>query len=292
MLDDLNQIDQEDREKSLVIAEVMLEEAISILRPKFFNVKEIDLTISYDPSHLSPVVVVQEDLRNVFDNLLENAFDAVTFGGSVRIVVSRQGPNCIISIEDNGCGIPTDVVPKLFAKGATFAKIGGTGLGLYQARRIAVESEGSIEYIALAQGSQFKVILPITQVGVAFVGLPKSEKVAVIDDDLLVVESLRMAGYELDAVASSYSEGKALLGKYLEPGMPILVDQRLGPDELGTDLILECGLRAEMVLCTNDFSDLDVIRRAKQIGLKILPKPFCFLAESPLRRSHSSLAKV
>ena len=56
-----------------------------------------------------------------------------------------------------------------------------------------------------------------------------------------------------------------------------LVDYRLNDEKLGTDLINEFKSRTgTMLLCTNDFDDVDLIKKAKALGVKILPKPICF----------------
>lgn len=50
-------------------------------------------------------------------------------------------------------------------------------------------------------------------------------------------------------------------------------DLNLGHGKLGTDLIAETSGRRNVFLCTNDFDNPEVVRRAKEIGVSIIPKP-------------------
>jgi DNA-binding NarL/FixJ family response regulator len=101
----------------------------------------------------------------------------------------------------------------------------------------------------------------------------------VIDDDPGIPESLREIGFNVVNWASTYEEGQQLLAREHESDVTILVDHRLNDGLLGTDLIAEHAIRSRVFLCTNDFDNPEVIRRARQVGVQILPKPLCILAE-------------
>lgn len=113
-------------------------------------------TISADP----------ERLRQVLRNLMENALQYTQSGGWVRVSAARQGDEAVITIADNGIGIPEGEQARIFERfyrvdAARSRAAGGTGLGLAIARhlieshggRITVESE-------LGVGSRFHVYLP------------------------------------------------------------------------------------------------------------------------------------
>jgi signal transduction histidine kinase len=279
MLDRLSNREASEEAPKFMIVEVVAEEVVMLLQRKFQNSKRVKLTLEYDSDNLSPVMATSEGLTRVFNNLLENAFDALTSDGLIHVRIGSEGPFCNISVEDDGCGIPLEVIPKLFSKGATFGKVNGTGYGLYQCKSAIESWGGKIAVEPLPKGTCFIVLLPRVQAGVAFVGLPKTKKLWVIDDDPTVAQVLDQAGYAVVSTALTYREGEALLKTIIPENVAVLVDFRLDGDYRGTDLIAgKMGLH-QMVLCTHDFEDEDVIKRARQVGIRILPKPLCLLAE-------------
>lgn len=97
-------------------------------------------------------------LQQVFVNLLSNAADAMTDGGSIRITTQREGPEgelsnvpkCArwirIDVADSGAGIPPENLPHIFEPFYTTKRQGrGTGLGLAIAARIIEAHQGTIE---------------------------------------------------------------------------------------------------------------------------------------------------
>ena len=280
MLDDLNQEEEDESATTLTLLEVVAEEAVILMRPRFSAMKQANLSLEYDSRNLSPVMANSDGLKRVLDNLLENALDAITTGGNVRITVFQDGPSCKITLEDDGCGISPTIIPKLFSLGATFGKINGTGRGLYHCKKRIEIWKGHIECSSLLRGTQITITLPRVQGGAGFVGLPKSKRLWIIDDDPEVAISLRQAGYEIVGLALSYEEGSKLLKSDLPMDVLVLVDYRLNNNKKGTDLIAEQSKRHQMFLCTNDFDSAHVIDLAKQVGVRIIPKPLCFLVAS------------
>jgi PAS domain S-box-containing protein len=81
-------------------------------------------------------------LLQLFDNLVNNALKFTPEFGEVRIATHISGENVIVSVSDNGIGIPTDEQSKLFqrffrSRLATEHVIGGTGIGLAVVKEIA-----------------------------------------------------------------------------------------------------------------------------------------------------------
>ncbi len=280
MLDRLGQSESEVDAPRLTIVEAVVEEAVALLSAKFWSAKKIDLSLKYDAKTLSPVNATSEGLMRILNNLLENAFDASSAGGAIRVLIESDEKACRISVEDNGCGVSPEVVPRLFEKGATFGKVNGTGYGLYQCKASVELWKGTVEMQPLPQGTRFVITLPKLQAGVAFVGLPSAKRLWVIDDDRTVAEVLDQSGYEVVGSALTFAEGAALLKSPIPENVTVLVDYRLDDEQFGTDLIAGHKALQQMYLCTNDFENLDVIKRARQIGVRIIPKPLCYLAEA------------
>ena len=100
---------------------------------------------SLDPS-LGPQMVDGGQLRQVFDNLLKNAVEAMPDGGTIRASTEGGDAEVSISIGDTGPGIPEANLPKMFSPFFTTKKVGkGTGLGLSVCYGIVKMHGGSIQ---------------------------------------------------------------------------------------------------------------------------------------------------
>jgi signal transduction histidine kinase len=276
MVDELSHLEKQEETLKLVIIEVLIEELLLPLKDKFKKSKAVSVFLNYNHENLSPVSLISESFKRIINNLLENAFDAAVLGGEIHLNIFSINGHCHIEVEDNGCGVNPEAAINLFKKGATFGKVGGTGLGLYYAMETLKKWQGSIEYEPQLKGSKFIIQIPLTQVGVQFLGLPDQPQIAVIDDSPETASQLRSVGFDVVAMASNYKEGQKLLQAYLSSSVPILVDQNLGLDQFGTDLIEEFGSRENIFLCTDAFDNPQVIGLARQRSIKIIPKPLCF----------------
>ena len=125
------------------------------------------IRVALDPMHdgVPPVAADEAQLRQVLDNLLENAIKYSPAGGDVRLGVEAAESTVRFSVADAGLGIPASERDRIFEKFYRLdpdmtGGIGGTGLGLYIARelvrrvggRIWVEpndGEGSIFYVEI-----------------------------------------------------------------------------------------------------------------------------------------------
>ena len=101
------------------------------------------------------------ELNQVWTNLIDNAVDAVSDGGEVRIAVERDEAHLVVDISDDGCGIPEDVRSRVFEPFFTTKGVGeGTGLGLDIASRIVRTHRGQITVESKPGRTVFQVRLP------------------------------------------------------------------------------------------------------------------------------------
>ncbi len=278
LIDDLNEVDKVHEKSKLLIAEITLAETVLILSSKFESQKNANLTFEFDNSSLTPISAREKDFTSVIENLLENSLDAIGMNGQVVLKIEKQQRNCIITVEDNGCGVAVENISNLFLKGATFGKANGIGLGLFHAKKTIESFGGTISYVAGGHGARFEIRLPVIQTGVVFTGLPNDLTIKVIDDDSLVPKSLAGAGYTIAEHAQTFEAGKTLFENSRSDSEVILVDNQLGRGKFGTELIGQQLRRKNIYLCTNDYDDLDLINQARSIGVKVLPKPLIFLS--------------
>ncbi len=114
--------------------------------------------------HIDP-----QRLQEVFLNLLMNAIQAIGDqpGGKIRIS-ARPEPErrlAVISVEDNGCGIPAEALEHIFDPFFTLKEEGvGTGLGLSVVYGIIEKHSGKIEvWSQVGQGTRFDILLPLPE---------------------------------------------------------------------------------------------------------------------------------
>ena len=82
-------------------------------------------------------------LSRVLSNLVGNSVDALKQGGRIRLAAARRDGRIEASVEDDGPGVPAEILPRLFDPYFS-AKSGGTGLGLAIAKKIVEEHGGTI----------------------------------------------------------------------------------------------------------------------------------------------------
>jgi signal transduction histidine kinase len=111
---------------------------------------------------LPPVPVYVDELNQVWTNLIHNAAQALSGQGEIVIETRVNGGEVEVTIEDNGPGIPADVMPKIFEPFFTTKPKGeGTGLGLGIVRQIVDKHGGKIDVRSQPGCTRFSVRLPI-----------------------------------------------------------------------------------------------------------------------------------
>jgi signal transduction histidine kinase/putative methionine-R-sulfoxide reductase with GAF domain len=100
-------------------------------------------------------------ITRVLHNLARNAYEAMADkGGTITLRVRRETGDLVISVADNGRGIPEEIHGRLFQSFVTAGKRGGTGLGLAIVKKIVDEHHGSIAVESSERGARFTIRLP------------------------------------------------------------------------------------------------------------------------------------
>lgn len=103
------------------------------------------ITIIRNYGNLPPVKCYPNMLNQVFTNILVNACQAIEGEGTIDITTFAQDDKIKIKIKDDGAGIPSDKIAKIFTAGYTTKGVGvGTGLGLAICAKIIEKHEGEI----------------------------------------------------------------------------------------------------------------------------------------------------
>ncbi|WP_250030697.1 sensor histidine kinase [Paractinoplanes maris] len=115
------------------------------------------------------VLADAQRLRQALDNLISNAVKYTPEGGTVSVTAEHDGDAVVITISDNGIGIPAEQYPHLFsrffrASNAQKAGIKGTGLGLAVTKAIIDAHGGSLTARpAAGGGTEFALSLPASE---------------------------------------------------------------------------------------------------------------------------------
>lgn len=100
-------------------------------------------------------------LRQMLINLVKNAMGAMPSGGTIRISTRATEEGVSMSLEDNGIGIPDDMINRIFEPYFT-TKADGTGLGLTMAYKVVKEHGGDIRVQSeQGKGTCFTIQLPM-----------------------------------------------------------------------------------------------------------------------------------
>ena len=126
--------------------------------------KKVDL--SYEIRREGRTLASEDELNEIIYNLTENAIKYNRPGGFVRVALAGDAETCLITVSDNGIGIPQEDMPRIFDRFYRVDKMrsraaGGTGLGLSIAADTARRRGGSIQVGAReGGGTVFTVRLP------------------------------------------------------------------------------------------------------------------------------------
>lgn len=126
-----------------------------------------ELELSWEPVEGKVMLFADKtQLNRMFTNLIQNGIDASEGRENMKILIKERldGDQVIISITDNGTGIPEAMQEKIFTPNFT-TKSSGTGLGLAMSKSIAQQANGDIWFETEENvGTTFYVRLPYVRI--------------------------------------------------------------------------------------------------------------------------------
>ncbi len=139
----------------------IIEDVLDMLHEKFKS-HDLHVVKTYQPD-LSQVLADSDHITQVLLNLLLNACQSMTEGGTLTLKLCPKGDMVELSVQDTGTGIPEDQISKIFDPFFTTKAVGeGTGLGLTVVHGIIQEHNGTIRVNSIpGQGTTFIISLPV-----------------------------------------------------------------------------------------------------------------------------------
>ena len=164
-ISDFSNFFRPDKEISRFSALGQIREAIALVESSFYN---SNISIHIHALHDMMLLGYPNEYSQVLLNLLSNAKDAIlacnqphpSGSGRVDIVLSSRNVQGIVTVADNGGGIPADILDRIFDPYFS-TKQNGSGIGLYMSKMIIERNmSGSITARNIAGGAEFIVASP------------------------------------------------------------------------------------------------------------------------------------
>ena len=245
------------------------------------------------------------ELKRLLSNLINNAVEAIEGAGWVSIRTGQNAGKAAILIEDNGKGIPEEISQRLGERGVTFGKAGGSGLGLFHAKKTVESWGGALRMVSHAgSGTVISVELPPEQPPGWFassINLSGIDQIVAVDDDESIhgIWKKRFASgdpglvnlyspeeFETWLAGGCGSSGNSSVGGVNSGGgndggrRVFLVDYEFANSKkTGLDLAgvagvpgaagIACG---QFFLVTSHFENSDIASRCLAMKVKIIPK--------------------
>jgi signal transduction histidine kinase len=149
------------------------------------------ITVMTDFANDLPEIMCTSEIHQVWTNVLNNACDAIeemgsNYNGEISINSRKSEDSIVITISDNGIGLPQDKKEKIFDPFFTTKDIGkGTGLGLSIVAGIIKKHGGIIRVDSRSSHTQFEIVLPLKMPG----DISNDQKI-----DVLIAEQVAETG--------------------------------------------------------------------------------------------------
>jgi len=190
--------------KGPVALGAVIDQAVESARPLVESMRH-ELRVVPSPE---PIALEGDSARlaQVFGNLLNNSAKYTSPGGKIEVKTERHGKEAVVTVKDNGAGIPPHRLDSIFemfnqVQGSLERSQGGLGIGLTLVRRLVQMHGGSVqaESAGEGKGSEFVVRLPIHEPRPAASPAPAparqpsaGRRILVVDDNHDSAESLAM----------------------------------------------------------------------------------------------------
>ncbi len=190
------------------------------------------------PQHFS--LINPLDFTRVLSNILQNAIEAIEIKGHILISVKKTTNGTFLTVIDNGKGIPSNVLPKVFVRGFSFGKRNGHGLGLSHAKETLNSWGGDFQIENRTfNGTKVSISLP-TQI-VPTVSPSYNVQYVLLDDNLLTHASWQALADKYGVRLLAFFSAAHLFEKIslIPRTSQIYIDYQLGEGQSGVKVALD-----------------------------------------------------
>ncbi|MEH1944413.1 MAG: PAS domain S-box protein [Nostoc sp.] len=286
-------------ERTIIQVQDLISEITQIAKQTFPKSIEFSTVI---PEDIWPITGDATQLHQVLMNLVVNARDALPNGGNIKIfaenklideaytrmnIDAKVGHYIVITVTDNGIGIPPEILDRIFEPFFTTKEINaGTGLGLSTVLGIIRSHDGFIKVSSnVGKGSQFDLFLPAVEATQLFKieevdVLPgQGELILVVDDEAQIREIttiiLENHNYKILA-ASNGIEAIALYAQYKHQINAVFMDIMM-PEMDGITAIRtlqKMNAQVQIIACSG-LNSMEVFAQATDANVQaVLSKPY------------------
>jgi len=243
---------------------------------------------------LPRVAISLVEIEQILLNLINNAAAAIEHKGEIRIAIENRSDGLLLTVRDNGVGIPEKDLPMVTKPFWTSrGEQGGTGLGLAMVERIVRAHHGRLDIESTpGQGTCIRIFLPAskqaaptqrtapntrTASGAQHQVPPEGYDILLIDDapEVLAIHAALVG--KLGHRTTTAENGKQALARIAQRDQPfdlIISDYRM-PEMDGLELAIELRHRGieTPVLMITAYGEDERLRQAGRYGVTVLRKP-------------------
>ncbi len=273
--------------QELLISTLILE-ILSEKRLQYRN-RDIKIKAKFTPkAHFAFIIGNQTEFKRMLSNMINNAVDACKDVARIQVALDVSDKHVILSIADNGKGMPQELIARIMNKEAVTAdKENGHGIGLNHAHQTLQRYKGSMEiHSAIGEGTAIKLIFRLLKTPgwiANQIEIIPGSIVIVLDDDSTVIHrawdhrfqdiakanNLQVVHFEQGAEALDYIIS---LTESEKSTTFLLTDYELLNQKMnGLDALEASGIK-HSVLVTSHYANKEIVTRAALLGAKVLPK--------------------
>lgn len=226
--------------------------------------------------------IEQINLMRAFSNLIDNAVEAIEDRASAAVSISlKENSNMVeIAIQDNGRGIPEEILTQIQFQPFSYGKKGGSGLGMRNAIDIVKNSGGQLKIESqVGIGTTILITLPYVKRASAVrpLYLDFSQDIVILDDTIEIYKTWKNIFFQIDFPEENlhfFSKVESFRNyiKNKKHSALFFIDYDLGHQQNGIDLIKEFSLMNNSFLVTSYSNDISLIEDCERNNIKIIPK--------------------
>ncbi|MBI4369692.1 MAG: HAMP domain-containing histidine kinase [Elusimicrobia bacterium] len=273
--------------RAVVLLSSLIEPLITEKRLQFRSQAGIDISANLDASSYGLFAKVEpREFKRVLSNLINNSVEAFRGKGAATLSLAGENNQILLKVQDNGPGIPHEILAKLGQRGQTHGKAGGSGLGLYHARTSLEAWGGSLDIGSeVGLGTEVMIKLPKAPSPSWFISelVLGESPVVILDDDPTIhqvwqgrLDFLRVAEQGINvrhcSTPNELREWVRANPQASATAIYLMDFELLGFKETGLSLVEELNLGPQAILVTSRYEEERILKECLRLEVRLIPK--------------------